>query len=49
LAHTTSVLRYLAQGEFDVEREVEVFDEAVVRKLYRVKPVILLVLKITPG
>ena len=40
LAHTTSTLRYLATGEFEVEREAEAFDEAVVRKLYRVKPVL---------
>ncbi len=39
LAHTTSTLRYLATGEFDVEREAEAFDDAVIRKLYRVKPV----------
>jgi hypothetical protein len=40
LAHTTSTLKYLATGEFEVEREVEAFDEAVVRKLYRLKPVL---------
>ena len=40
LAHTLSTLRYLANGEFEVERESEAFDEAVVRKLFRVKPVL---------
>ena len=40
LAHTTSTLKYLATGEFKVEREAEAFDEAVIRKLYRVKPVL---------
>jgi hypothetical protein len=40
LAHTTSTLRYLANGEFEVECEAEAFDEAVIRKLYRVKPVL---------
>lgn len=40
LAHTTSALRYLANGEFDVEREAEVFDGAVIRKVFRVKPVL---------
>jgi len=40
LAHTTSALSYLAVGEFEVEREAEAFDEAVVRKLFRVKPVL---------
>ena len=40
LAHTTSVLRYLANGEFEVEREAEAFDEAVIRKVFRVKPVL---------
>jgi hypothetical protein len=40
LAHTTSTLKYLATGEFEVEREAEAFDEAVVRKLYRIKPVL---------
>jgi hypothetical protein len=40
LAHTTSTLKYLANGEFEVEREAEAFDEAVVRKLYRIKPVL---------
>ncbi len=40
LAHTTSVLRYLANGEFEVEREAEAFDEAVVRKVFRLKPVL---------
>jgi hypothetical protein len=39
LAHTTSTLKYLANGTFEVEREAEAFDQAVVRKLYRVKPV----------
>lgn len=40
LAHTTSTLRYLATGEFEVEREAEAFDQAVVRKIFRVKPVL---------
>ena len=40
LAHTTSSLKYLATGEFEIEREAEAFDEAVIRKLYRVKPVL---------
>jgi hypothetical protein len=40
LAHTTSTLRYLANGTFEVEREAEAFDEAVVRKVFRVKPVL---------
>lgn len=40
LAHTTSTLRYLADGEFEVKREAEAFDEAVIRKMYRVKPVL---------
>jgi hypothetical protein len=40
LAHTTSALRYLAVGEYEVEREAEAFDEAVVRKIFRVKPVL---------
>ncbi len=40
LAHTTSTLRYLATGEFEVKRETEAFDEAVVRKIFRVKPVL---------
>jgi hypothetical protein len=40
LAHTTATLQYLSTGEFEVEREAEAFDEAVIRKLYRVKPVL---------
>jgi len=40
LAHTTAALRYLANGSFEVEREVEAFDGAVVRKVFRVKPVL---------
>ena len=40
LAHTTSTLRYLANGEFELRREVEAFDDAVVRKVFRVKPVL---------
>ncbi|MCJ7627302.1 MAG: M14 family metallopeptidase, partial [Longimicrobiales bacterium] len=40
LAHTTSTLRYLANGEFEVKREAEAFDEAVIRKVFRVKPVL---------
>jgi hypothetical protein len=39
LAHTTSSLKYLANGFFDVERESEAFDGAVTRKVFRVKPV----------
>jgi hypothetical protein len=40
LAHSTALLRYLANGEFDVEREAEAFDGVVTRKVYRVKPVL---------
>ena len=40
LAHTSAALRYLATGEFEVNREVEAFDKAVVRKVFRVKPVL---------
>jgi hypothetical protein len=40
LAHTTSTLRYLANGVFEVEREAEAFDGAVMRKFFRVKPVL---------
>ena len=40
LAHTTSALRYLANGTFEVEREAEAFDDAVMRKFFRVKPVL---------
>jgi hypothetical protein len=40
LAHTTSTLQYLATGEYEVEREAEAFDGAVVRKVFRVKPVL---------
>ena len=39
LAHTVSSLKYLADGEYEVEREAEAFDGAVVRKVFRVKPV----------
>ncbi len=40
LAHTAAALRYLAGGEFEVEREAEAFDRAVIRKAFRVKPVL---------
>jgi len=40
LAHTTALLRYLATGEFEVEREAEAYDGVVTRKVYRVKPVL---------
>jgi hypothetical protein len=40
LAHTTSSVRYLATGEFEVERKVEATREGVTRKAYRVKPVL---------
>jgi hypothetical protein len=39
LTHTSAVLRYLANGEFEVEREVEAFRGTVTRKAYRLKPV----------
>ncbi len=39
LAHSTALLRYLATGEFEVEREAEAFDGLVTRKVHRVKPV----------
>jgi hypothetical protein len=40
LAHTTSSLRYLATGEFEIEREVDASTESVSRKVFRVKPVL---------
>ncbi len=40
LAHTTALLRYLAQGQNRVERETNAFDGAVVRKVWRKKPVL---------
>jgi len=40
LAHSTALLRYLANGDFDVEREAEAFDGVVTRRVYRVKPVL---------
>lgn len=39
LTHTSAVLRYLATGEFEVEREVEAFRGVITRKAFRVKPV----------
>jgi hypothetical protein len=40
LTHTSAVLRYLATGEFEVEREANAFRGAVTRKVFRVKPVL---------
>jgi len=40
LAHTTAALRYLATGDFTIEREAEAFDGVVTRKVFRVKPVL---------
>jgi hypothetical protein len=40
LAHTSAALRYLAAGEFEVKREVEASDGVVMRKVFRVKPVL---------
>jgi len=40
LAHTSAMIRYLAIGEFEVERPVEAFQGAVERKVYRVRPVL---------
>jgi hypothetical protein len=40
LAHSTALLRYLATGTFDVEREAEAFQGVVSRKVCRVKPVL---------
>jgi hypothetical protein len=40
LAHTSATLRYLAEGEFEVKREVEATEQGVTRKAYRVKPVL---------
>ena len=40
LTHTSAVLRYLATGEFEVEREVSAFRGTVTRKVFRVKPVL---------
>jgi len=40
LAHSTALLRYLANGEFEVEREADAFDGVVTRKVFRVRPVL---------
>jgi hypothetical protein len=41
IAHSTALLRYLAEGTVEVEREAEGFEGGVVeRKVYRVKPVL---------
>ena len=40
LAHTSAALRYLARGEYEVEREAQAFREGVVRKVYRLRPVL---------
>ncbi|MGD2071186.1 MAG: M14 family metallopeptidase, partial [Gemmatimonadota bacterium] len=40
LAHASALLRYLAEGEFEVERQAEAVEGGVVRKAYRVKPVL---------
>jgi hypothetical protein len=40
LTHTSAVLRYLATGEFEVEREASAFRGIVTRKVFRVKPVL---------
>lgn len=40
LAHSSALLRYLASGTFEVEREVEADEGGVVRKAARVKPVL---------
>ena len=40
ITHTSSMLRYLATGEYDVERETSAFDGAVTRKIFRVRPVL---------
>ncbi len=40
LAHVGAALRYLATGEFEVEREVKAFRGAVTRSVFRVKPVL---------
>jgi hypothetical protein len=40
LTHTSAALRYLAAGSFEIEREVEAFQGAVTRKVFRVKPVL---------
>ncbi|HEX9887201.1 MAG TPA: M14 family zinc carboxypeptidase, partial [Longimicrobiales bacterium] len=39
LTHSTALLRYLATGEFRVEREAEAYEGVVTRKIFRVKPV----------
>ena len=40
VTHTSSMLRYLATGEYEVEREVDVFDGVVNRRVFRVRPVL---------
>jgi hypothetical protein len=40
LTHTSAVLRYLATGEFGVERKADAFRGTVTRKVFRVKPVL---------
>jgi hypothetical protein len=40
LAHTSAALRYLAGGEYEMEREAKAFRGGVVRKAYRLKPVL---------
>lgn len=40
LAHSSALVRYLATGEFDLEREVEADEAGVLRKVYRLKPVL---------
>ena len=40
LTHTSALLRYLATGENRVEREAEAYDGAVVRSVFRKKPVL---------
>jgi len=40
LTHTSSALRYLASGTFEVKREAKAFQGTVTRKVFRVKPVL---------
>jgi len=40
LAHTSALVRYLAVGEYPVDREVEAFDGMVTRSAARVRPVL---------
>jgi hypothetical protein len=40
VTHTSSMLRYLATGEYDVEREVSAFDGVITRKVFRERPVL---------